>query len=372
MLSPKAKKNKTTKASLMLPKDFKARVKMHIKVSRELEKLRTEAIKNKGTVTKGGRTLTGTEITALRTLNLKSLNKLSAIYAKTYTRAKADRVSPANGGFRQPIEVKQILINFFRNAPLGTTGGKGASGPALQSLLPFVQPIQEGQKAYASRAILTTLFTLYAKAHNLSLRARDNQANPNNMNHQLLSVDEYMNNALDPLLTRLEQKSAQDLADKGVRDGDRKPLLTPKGRVRKYLRDDGTQVWNDHYHQFRRDNFSYSSLQSIYNQDFSPLNQTAEDGSRPFLVEPAELAKAYMTEVERLNAMKPSQLNSPGHTFADIAAQAAASLGMPVTFALQLRAALDDMHWRLQGVSETYSVERPKKPAARKPKKVVQ
>jgi len=365
MQSPRKSPRHATKASLLTPAQFKETLQRHILVAKELDSLKREAKKDKsGKVTKMGRELGTKQIGKLQTLNYKQMAKLSTQYLRTYRRVKADRVSTANGGFRQPLLVGDILRGFFRTADLGRVGGKNdASGQPLQSVLSFL-----GEQPIASRSILTSLFALYAKRHSLSSRAAFNQGKPAElMNHQLLSVDETMNQQLNTLLTALEQESANKLAAKGVQDGSPKPLVMPKsGKERKYYRDDAkTQpVWNDFEHAFNRQNFSYSYLQGIFNKNVSPAVDAA--GSKePFLVRPPELAKAYMTEVNRLET--EGALGSVGNTFNDVANRVSGGAPSP---GLQLRVALDTIHSIIAAASATYNVVRPKAKATRKPKKV--
>jgi hypothetical protein len=373
MQSPRAK---AKKQPLMAPKDFKERLDMHIRVDKELEKLKREAAASKEKkVVKEGQEYGAKRLGALRTQNLKQLAKLSTVYLRAHRRVRPARAGTANGGFRQPLVVGPELLEFFKRADLGRVGGKNDnSGPALQSVLTFLsdQPL-------ASRSVLTSLFALYAKKHNLSAQARDNTVNgvpkPDvDQNHQLLSADRLMNETLGNLLGLLEKSSAAKLAGEGVADGQQKPAVTKAGHPRKYYKDQdlGTQtqpVWNSFYHAFHRDNFSYAYLQGIFSKGITPIGQAAASAQPPvpketFLVTPPEVAKEYMRLVE--SAAEAGTLGRPGATFGDLARQASPA---GVNGGLQLRAALDDMHARVALASATYTVERPKAKVVRKPKK---
>lgn len=349
------KKTKVTKASLLKPEDFKDRLGNHVRVAKELDKLIIEVQKEKsGKLTKNNREYNVSKLKTLKTVNLKELGKLSTAYRRTYMRVKADREGGANGGFRQPLQIGESLLSFFRDADLGTVGGRGDnSGQRLQSILTFLVPPPNGTPI-ASRSILTALFALYAKRHNLAARAAFNQGKPvEQHNRQLLGTDEYMNSRLGNIFSAYEQESAVKLQKKGLQDNQRKPPITKSGKERKYFRDDGvTPNWNDFEHVFNRNNFSYSSLQGIFSLDVTPLNAKGPNGeTSEYLVSPPELASAYTKAVKA--AEENGTLGSTGNTFYNIAERVAN--GAP-TQALQLRAGLDHIHSLVAAVSATYNV----------------
>lgn len=358
---PKANK----KSKLLTPKDFSDRMANHVKIAKELDHLNREALKSGNKVTKNGKEYKVLEIKTLKTLNYKHMEKLSTVYRKAYVRVRPDRVPSANGGIRQPVLVGDELRQFFAVADLGDVDGRnGVAGP-LRNLL--VSRGFLGETPIASGAILTSLLVLYAKRHNLSQRARDNQGKPLELqNGQLLSVDEVMNQQLGNILTSLEQASAAKLAARNVRDGDRKPATLPSGKQRKYVNDQGQLIWNDHEHVFRRDNFAYGNLQSIYRAGVVKLNgKDPRAQNADYLVKPIELAKAYMTLVE--NALEAGTLGSAGADYPELAAQAASQLGLAAVPAeLALRATLDRLHDDISRASATYTSNKPKKVSRKK------
>lgn len=378
MQSPR-KAGRTKKSALLTPEQFKAQTEAAIKAAKELDKLAKEVLRNKGKpVVAEGKEFNIKKINTLKTANYRELLRMPTAYRRTFGRVKADRVGTINGGFRQALLVGPVLEDFFRRADLGNVGGRNdAVGPSIQTRLPF---LQEGQAKYATRSILTSLFALYAKRHSLSSRATDNQGKSvEQQNFQLLGVDDLMNQALNPLLAELEQSSRKKLADAGKQDGQPKPALTKAGKQRKYRRDDGSINWNDYEHAFNRNNFSYSALQSIFNQgiDTLTLRLPTKDES-PYFVHDADLARAYMAELDLAkstaapNDKKSSLLGTAGYTPAEIAARAVARVPTSSAqdqSALQLAAALDTVHALIQAASATYSVVRPKKPS-KKPRRV--
>ena len=399
MQSPR-KSGKTLKSALATPVQVKEQLTEYIKRAKELDKLAKEVSKKKAVLadhvkrelgdSKGN--VTVTDINKLKTRNYELIRKVSSLYRKAYQRVKADRVGSINGGFRQPVLVGDDLTNFFRQADLGRVGGRlDNSGQPLQNILPFITADTAGER-YATRSILTSLFALYAKKHNLTSLARDNQGKPaDQVNHQLLGVDQLMNNSLNGLLSQVEQRSAAKLALEGKADGQPKPATTPSGKPRKYYRDDARTLpnWNDFEHAFNRNNFSYSSLQSIFSLGIDTTSLTmftdpatgerVQDKLRSlyFVHDPA-LARAYMEQLEAAKRTplagdsKSSVLGTAGNTPNDFVARAFNAVPLPERDpnrqALLLAAALDQVHLTIQGASATYTVVRAKK-ASKKPRR---
>lgn len=379
MQSPRAK-TKFNKASLPDGKTFANALEVVIKTQKELDKLEREISHEKaGFVEKRGKRFGkgGVSVAVLKTNNLKKLKKMSTFYTKAYSRIRASRDSSINGGFRQPLLVGEELLNFFRNADFGPLQGKPGNGSQrLVDALGFVNGSEP-----ASRAILTSLFTLYAKRHTLTSRASDNIGKPaDQVNHQLLGVDESMNRLLDPLLAGLERSSRLELEAKGKRDGDQKPSPTPKGKQRKYWRDEARQLrnWNDWEHVFDRRNFSYSAIQSIYSKGIDAKSLKADQNGQktPYLVNNPVLGKAYMALLERAkttrlsDTSKLSILGQAGQTPNDFVLEAIRSVPTASDAdkgALALAAKLDSYHLIIQQASATYS-DTTRKAAARKPK----
>jgi len=360
----KPKGNK--KSKLMTPQDFSDRMSDHVKIAKELDHLNREALKSGNKVTKNGKEWKVLDIKTRKTLNYKHMERLATVYRKAYTRVRPDRVPSANGGIRQPVMVGDRLRQFFAVADLGDAAGRdGAAGP-LRNIL-AARGFLKQDSPFASGAILTSLLVLYAKRHNLSARARDNQGKAlEQQNGQLLSVDDVMNQYLGDILTALEQASAAKLAARGVVDGQRKPQKLPSGKDRKYVNDQGQLIWNDHEHAFRRDNFAYGNLQSIYRADVTKLNgKDAASNNANYLVKPIELAKEYMGRVEL--ALEAGTLGSAGADYPDLAAQAAQAQGLgAVPAELQLRAALDRLHDDISTASASYVSNKPKKVSRKK------
>jgi len=361
MQSPRKSKASKRKA-LLSPVDFKGRLQDYVKAIKEADKEIAEAKKSKDKkVVKEGREFTAKSLGKIKTQTLKELLKLSAEYQRTFRRARAPRAGNANGGFFQPLGAGPELIAFFSQADLGTTGGRDGSGQRLQSVLSFLNP----GTPYVSRSILTSLFALYAKRHNLSSFARDNQGKSlEQQNRQLLSVDQLMNTTLARLIEAERADSAAKLAAANAVDGQRKPAVMPKsGKVRKFNREDGTLIWNDHYHLFDPQNFSYSYLQAIFNKGVESTESLAARlgvAKDALLVKPNEVAREYMNQVDA--AAEAGTLGTAGNGFGDIATRLGGGQG------LQLRAALDDAHARVAAASATYDVERKAKarPKAKK------
>ena len=372
LFSPRGGKNK--KSKLPTPEDVKLSMKKHIMIAKELDEQQREAYSNKGKKEKAGESQAGkaapfqiNEIRSLKTANYKVLSKFSTLYRKSYQLARADRVGTANSAFSSPVIVGDVLVNFFRGADLGNL--PGTSTP-VQNVLSFVNPAP-GQPPIASRSILASALSLYAKRHRLYRNSRENVGKQEDqMNRQVIGADNHMQQTLAPLFIVLEQRSAAKLAAEGKRDGDRKP---PAKRVRKYFRADGvTRIWNDFEHAFDRSNFSYSAFQSLFSSggvidakakkenpnitpvDFENFKISKEVGTR------------YMTEMSALKeAVKqdPRVLENPQNNPVAIANRA--SGGNP-DLALQTRAALDTVHSLISSASAQYDQVKPKKKAAKR------
>lgn len=381
-MSPR-KPRANKKSKLMTPEVFSGRMEFHLKVAKELDNLYREALQDGNKVTKNGVVHLAGQLKTKKTLNYKHMGRLASVYRRTYQRVRPDRVPSANGGIRQPVIVGDRLRAFFAAADLGDIDGRsGGKGP-LRNLLATEGRGFLSSNPIASGAILTSLLVLYAKRHNLTSRARENVGKPlEQQNGQLLGVDEVMNQYLGDILTNLEQLSAAKLQSRGVADGQRKSAKTAGGKDRKYTNaTTGALIWNDHEHAFRRDNFAYGNLQSIYRADVIKLNgkdprslndqeRAAGVAPRNFLVTPPELAKAYMTLVE--NAIEAETLGLAGSDYDNLARQAAGQQGLAeVPQTLALRAGLDRTHDEISSASKTYVSNRPKKvarKAVRKPK----
>lgn len=379
------KKNK--KSKLVTPEAFTLLLKTHVKIAKVQDDLLREAqAKGSGNkVTENGKEFKLGDIKAAKTINYARLVKLGKVYRKTFGRVRPDRMSSVNGGLIQPVIVGESLRQFFNAADLGTVTAPDALGVVRD--VPIRNILIEkgflGENPIASGSILTSLLVLYMKRHSLSQRARDNLGKSlEQQNGQLLSVDETMNTYLNDVLTRVEQQSAAKLVARGVQDGQRKSALTPGGKPRKFVNETtGQPIWNDFEHAFKRDNFAYGNLQSIYRADVVKLNGTDERsindteraaGNKPrdFLIRNPLLGKTYMKLVD--DAVENGVLGKPGFDYADLATQASMTvLNKPLDDVpyLQLRAGLDRLHDDIAIASMSYVKTKSKPKSKSRPKK---
>lgn len=379
---------KNKKSKLMTPEQFQAAMDKHLGIAKQLDRDLldvSKASKSKGKqgaqVQQEGQQAQVQEvpydlnkIRSLKTANLKMLRRLVTDYGKAYRLAREDRVGSANSAFSNPVVVRDVLVEFFRNADLGTlTDG---STPVQAALSVFLAPGAMGP--LASRSILASALSLYAKRHRLYALSTENRGKTEEqMNRQVLGADEYMLRTLAPLFDELERVSAAKLVAEGKRDGQPKPQ--DGKRVRKYYRDnaDGsrTLIWNDFEHAFNRNNFSYSAFQSLFSAGgiIDKKAKTANPQLAPgvdfdaFVITP-DVGRRYMQAVSQLKEAaraNPAIMGNPGATFTALATEAAQ--GAP-SQALVARSALDTVHALVSSASSQYNQQRPKQ-KSRKPKK---
>lgn len=266
-----------------------------------------------------GKEFTSKDITELQRELYKAMRHNNKLYTAGFKRRKGagGHKGGPNSGFRLPVVMKQELIDFFSQANLGTVAG---TNQRLQDALPFLNRAN-ALYGIASRAILTALLSLYAKLNNLSNLSAYNRdpsrvANPDFMNRQLLGADDLMNRVFGAAFASIQRKSAAKLAAMGVGDMQQKPQ-TPGGRTRHYYRDtvknaEGKTVrgnmhpiWNDFYHVFSPNNFTYGNFQNIISEltystkpgAVNPLPAGAPQGPYLGKVEP-ELARRYQENVD--------------------------------------------------------------------------
>lgn len=338
-MSSSTKVGGTKTSSLLRPEVFKERLNFHLKVAKELDAIRREISKTKDKkVEKEGKVYTNKTVTTELNKNNKQLSKLAGEYRKAYSRAKADRLPNVNSSFNRPVKVLPVLVNFFAKADLGT--------------LPNQEPLQNllagtllGGNNLASRSILSSLLAHYAKRHELFRFSDENRGKPlEQMNRQVLGVDDYMNRTLGPIFDALETQSQADLKAKGIADGQQKQLTTKRGN-RKFQRADGSKIWNDYEHAFRRTNFSYSNFQSIFAKAIQSLDDQKDASGKVvnhvWTVEPT-VGHLYVLEVTK--ATDSGVLGTPGNTFEDIANKVSKGI---MSNGLRIRAALDQTHANL-------------------------
>jgi hypothetical protein len=265
------------------PEDFSTEVNNFVGKLKELFKiqkaLHTAKAQKQGGLDWKGSHLKSTDVTALQNQLLREVKGFKKLYRAGFNRRRGagNRKGGPNSGFRLPIALKQELIDFLNAANLGSLGGN-----KLQVYLPFLNN-SPGNPLYgvASRAVLTPLFSLYAELNNLSDRAMYNQqraATPEYKNRQLLGADETMRRFLGQTFANITRKSAAKLASEGHGDLQPKPE-GGKRRKRHYYRDfvinpatgkkergKSHMIWNDFYHVFSPDNFTYGNFQNIISE----------------------------------------------------------------------------------------------------------
>jgi len=380
-----ASRGKSKKSKLMTPQQFQDEISKRISIAKQLDRelLDVKAAKLAGKQADQQQASAQqpsynlNKIRSLKTSNLRLLKRLATEYSRSYRLVGEDRVGSANSAFSNPVVVREALITFFRGADLGNLAGSQTPVQAVLSI--FLQPTG-GNPALASRSILASALSLYAKRHSLYTLSEENKGKPQDqMNRQVLGADAYMLQTLAPLFDELERSSALKLSALGLRDGAEKPQNAKKPR--KYYRENDdatrTRVWNDFEHAFNRRNFSYSAFQSLFSaggivdkkaQLANPQLGQGVDFSN--YVIPKEYGRIYMDAISRLKeaaAVDPQVMANPQATFVAIAQQAA---GGQQIFALQIRAALDTVHTIVASASSQYNQKSPaKKSKAKKQSK---
>lgn len=328
------------KVEAVIPDDFSKEIKGYVSELKELFKiqkaLHAAKAQKKGFLEnwRGTAKITSQDVTALQNLLIKEAKHFARVYRSAYNRRRGagSRKGGPNSGFRLPIAMKQELIDFLNAANLGSIGGR-----RLQEFLPFLNQAQSGAiYGIASRAVLTPLFSLYAELNNLSNLAqynRERASTPEFMNRQLLGADETMLRYLGPTFANITARTAEKLRLMGVRDGDAKPAES-KRRARHYFRDvvvnpatgkkePGRQhpIWNDFYHVFSPNNFTYGNFQNI----ISELVYSNNPKSTTSTVLPASDPRAqYVGKVEKTVAEKYKAATDAG---TEIGAAAASAVG---------------------------------------------
>jgi len=326
-------------------------------LSRELRSKKAKEIKD----TKG-RSFTSKSLTAARNEQYKAIKDLKNYYRAGSKRAPVDR-EMVNGGFRLPLQVNDSIFGFFNEADLGNIRFKNGNGQLVESG-PLKTKLTLLGDRISTRSILTPLFTLYIKRHTLSRLSNANRGKSDQeMQGQLLGADPLMKKWFATTFTELVGKSNQKLQAMGVSDMTPKPELTAKGKRRKFYKDnDRTKpIWNDFYHVFNPDNFSYGNVQSII-----ALN-TDKRADGKFSKEVAALYS---------NALRANKVN--GEFRADLAATGEPHLNIATGIQSQIadvdqrnwllrRAQLDDEHILVSAVLSSYATEK-KKAKSRKTK----
>ena len=363
-------RGKSKKSKLLTPQQFQDEMSKRISIAKQLDRdmLDLKASKTTKSADQQGAVVPYNinKIRSLKTSNLRLLQRLTTEYGRSYRLVSEDRVGSANSAFSNPVVVRETLVNFFQNADLGTlTNGNNRVQDAL---VIFLQPTGV---PLASRSILASALSLYAKRHRLYTRSEENRGkNVDQMNRQVLGADEYMLSTLGPLFDELERSSALKLAAEGHRDGDQKPQNAKK--TRKYYRenDDGTRtrVWNDFEHAFNRRNFSYSAFQSLFSAGgiIDKKAQTANPQLAPnvdfsIYVIPKDVGRVYMESVSLLKEQvreNPQLLSNPSATYGAMAKKAANGQSVP---GLEVRAALDTVHALVATASDQYTQKSPAK-----------
>ena len=372
--SPRGKSKSA--AELMTPEEFKARIGLLVEAAKEIEHLKKESNRARkqnekdntkgskdGKLVKDGREITYRGLDADLTAVHNQLKKLSSVYRKTYSKRRMPRAKALNNSFERPVRLSQEVINLFNDPQfdLGTITIGGSVGNVKDLIRDLVR------QGYANRSILSAMLSLYAKEKSLYRLATSNRGLPEDaMNRQLLGADEVLNRNLGGVFTAFEQESLQKLASAGKREGDKKDAKTKKG-VRKYVRKDGTQNYNDFEHAFNRNNFSYASFQSLFKyligkiEDPKDANGNLIEADRKATLLPTT-GRAFIDAITA--AVNNGSYMSNGMLPMDIAARVD-----PNDVALRLRANLYFAHAVIKVASEQYDTVNPrkaKKPAARK------
>lgn len=390
-------RGKTTKAKLPTPEAFKKAADFYVRTAKELDsqeryfsKVKAEEKGKKGEVQQKrvnaydlsgelGRPVDKNLIKRLKTANYKQLKSLATVYRRAYGKIPEDRVGTVNSAFNAPLVLTDPLRNFIQRANFGTLPAQLGGAPVADALrLTSQDPASNG--AYLSnRAILSTLFALYAKSHALYRNSIENSGKPEDrMNHQVIGADQTMNETLGPLFDRLEQADAQGMVDKKtgrvVRDGEQRPQN--KRGTRKYVDEFGQRIWADHYHAFNRRNFSYSAFQKLFSAG-GIIDKKAAGGSAVAGINlagydiPKEQGVLYMRELKKLKSESATGKLPANFLFTSLAQQAAAAAGQPLSAGLDKRAQLDTVHAIVAAAGSQYAsaVKKQRKPRA---KKVVQ
>lgn len=205
---------------------------------------------------------------------LKDMEKrLKGYYREALRKKDTKRKVNINSGVNKPIAVSSAIVNFFQEANLGdaTTVG-GAPG---QSLLAEVRPLFFTEQL-SNRSLLTALFSLYALVNRLAdmseynrTRAADPVPDKTKRNGGILGADQLMRRVFGDSFVRITQKGQAKLTAEGVQDLQQKPQRLPGERQRSYYHTISGAVntrymkWNDFYHLFSPDNFTYGNFQSI-------------------------------------------------------------------------------------------------------------
>lgn len=141
----------------------------------------------------------------LRSEYVKELKELSGYYNAAYKRKRAPGTKRRGGtGFRTPIMVSDNLREFFTNAELGRTDPKDPSSDRIHDVIQLLinrdaqrdianQAGLDDIPGITSPALLTPLFSIYAKVNNLKDRATINQGKSEvDKNRHYLGADPMM------------------------------------------------------------------------------------------------------------------------------------------------------------------------------------
>jgi len=244
------------------------------------------------TVPQDGQEYTLANANLMFTSALNSLDQLSKYYAYALKGKKRDpRPVNLNSGIRKPIQFNDNMLNFLKEANLGNirtyqevkvtnpkTGKPNKAYTATDTGAPLLSNLNTllTQKT-ASPTALNALFNIHI--------ARAGLVNPEN--GLLFRADALMTKYFSDTLARVQNDSRAELVRVNAQDGDRKPPLTKKGRMRKYYAqavdengntikgqlDTTRKIYNDHYHLITPDKIPRVSINSIikYNRVGGPL-----------------------------------------------------------------------------------------------------
>lgn len=290
-------------------KAFNARIDDHVDTLKKLFALTYDvgfnAGKGRGTADYPGFGKIGKrEVKSLQSQFNKELRTLKALYKARGQRRKAGKGSRVNNGFRIPMQVTPAVVQFFTGAA---------------DLAPLVNQLSFPRSNITTSALLTPLFAIYAKRHNLTSLARDNQGKtPDKMNRQFLGADAAMTQAFGPSFATIQQQDMAKIAAAGGQNGGLKPGKLPNKQ--------GQYKSTDYYRAFDPQNFTYAKIQSIVAANRVPKTQQT--------VAIAEMSKPVKDRYQDLvvEAMKRGGTID----YQNIANQIA-----PADQALQLRARLD-------------------------------
>ena len=130
------------------------------------------------------------------------------------------------GGFSQAVVASPALVDFLRNANLGTVDGPEGQGSPLQTLL---TPLLE--RGIFNRAMLTVLFSIYFKNRNLGFIQKGKK---------YFRVGDDMNRYLNNILTQME-----------IEERDKEQRIDAKGNL---------------VPRFNRHGFQYNRILNIVNK----------------------------------------------------------------------------------------------------------